>query len=48
VRLIHGLGSGRLKKAILDLLGRHPHVDRFADAPEGEGGGGVTVVTLRI
>ncbi len=48
VRLIHGVGSGRLKKAISDLLARHPHVAEYASAPAAQGGAGVTIVTLRL
>jgi DNA mismatch repair protein MutS2 len=48
VRLVHGVGSGRLKKAIADLLARHPHVERFASAPSDQGGSGVTIVRLRL
>jgi DNA mismatch repair protein MutS2 len=47
VRLVHGTGSGRLRKAIAELLGRHPQVERFGNASETEGGSGVTVVSLR-
>ncbi|MCZ6695191.1 MAG: Smr/MutS family protein [Acidobacteria bacterium] len=47
VRLIHGLGTGRLKKGIISLLTGHPHVASFANAPAEEGGAGVTVVVLR-
>ena len=47
VRLVHGMGSGRLKKAITDLLARHPHVESFTGAPAEQGGAGVTIVTLR-
>ncbi|HKB07425.1 MAG TPA: endonuclease MutS2 [Candidatus Polarisedimenticolia bacterium] len=48
VRLIHGVGTGRLKKAIADHLARHPHVEEFAAAPAEKGGAGVTIVTLRL
>ncbi len=48
VRLIHGLGTGRLKKAIAELLSGHPHVESFASAPPDEGGVGVTLVHLRL
>jgi DNA mismatch repair protein MutS2 len=48
VRIVHGLGSGRLKRAITDHLARHPHVEAFVSAPQEAGGQGVTVVTLRI
>ena len=47
VRLVHGVGSGRLRRAVRDLLSRHPHVGSFAAASEQEGGEGTTVVTLR-
>jgi len=48
VRLIHGVGSGRLKKAITALLAGHPHVEGFASAPPDQGGAGVTIVRLRL
>ncbi len=48
VRIVHGVGSGRLKKAIASLLERHPHVDGFTSAPSDQGGVGVTIVTLRL
>ena len=48
VRIVHGVGSGRLKKAIAGLLARHPHVDGFTSAPSDQGGVGVTIVTLRL
>jgi DNA mismatch repair protein MutS2 len=48
VRLVHGVGSGKLKKAIAGLLARHPHVEGFASAPADQGGAGVTIVTLRL
>ena len=47
VRLVHGVGSGRLRRAVRDLLSRHPHVGSFAAASEQDGGEGTTVVTLR-
>ncbi len=47
VRLIHGVGSGRLKRAVGEMLAGHPHVDTFVRAPSDKGGAGVTIVTLR-
>ncbi len=47
VRIVHGHGMGILKKAISELLSRHPHVARFYPAPQQEGGGGATIVELR-
>ena len=43
VRLIHGIGSGRLRAGIAAVLERHPLVRRFQ---AGDAGGGVTVVEL--
>lgn len=48
VRLVHGQGSGRLRRAIAGFLGNHPHVDTFQSAPDDQGGSGVTVVDLRL
>jgi DNA mismatch repair protein MutS2 len=47
VRLIHGYGTGQLKRAIAAFLQQHPLVARFATAPPEQGGGGVTVVELK-
>jgi DNA mismatch repair protein MutS2 len=47
VRVIHGFGTGALRQAVAELLRKHPHVGRFETAPHSEGGGGVTIVTLR-
>ncbi len=47
VRIIHGHGTGALRRAIADLLKDHPHVARFAAAPQDQGGTGATVVELR-
>ena len=47
VRLIHGYGTGQLKRALADFLQQHPLVSRFDPAPPNEGGGGVTVVELK-
>ncbi len=47
VRIVHGHGMGILKKAIAELLTRHPHVAKFYQAPQQEGGAGATIVELR-
>jgi DNA mismatch repair protein MutS2 len=47
LRLIHGYGTGQLKRALTGLLQQHPLVARFATAPPEQGGGGVTVVELK-
>ena len=47
VRVIHGYGTGQLRRAIADFLQTHPLVANFATAPADQGGGGVTVVELK-
>jgi DNA mismatch repair protein MutS2 len=47
VRLIHGHGTGQLRRALADYLKSHPLVARFETAPPEHGGGGVTVVELK-
>ncbi|HMF58237.1 MAG TPA: Smr/MutS family protein [Pyrinomonadaceae bacterium] len=47
IRIIHGHGTGALRKAIAQLLQNHPHVARFAQAPPDQGGAGATIVELK-
>jgi DNA mismatch repair protein MutS2 len=47
IRIIHGFGTGALRRAVADVLKRHPHVASFAPAPSSQGGGGATLVELR-
>jgi DNA mismatch repair protein MutS2 len=47
VRVIHGHGTGALRRAVAELLRRHPHVASFDLAPENQGGAGATVVELK-
>jgi DNA mismatch repair protein MutS2 len=48
VRLVHGKGTGALRKAVRDLLTGHPLVDSFRDGEPSEGGSGATVAALRV
>ena len=48
VRVVHGSGMGILRKALRQLLQQHPHVASVAEPPQNEGGGGATVVELRV
>jgi DNA mismatch repair protein MutS2 len=47
VRIVHGKGTGALKKAVWEYLTGQPQVSRFSHPAEEEGGTGVTVVELR-
>jgi DNA mismatch repair protein MutS2 len=47
LRIIHGHGTGALRRAIGNLLKDHPHVARFAQAPQDQGGAGATLVELK-
>jgi len=48
VRVVHGSGMGILRKALRQMLQQHPHVASVAEPPQNEGGGGATVVELRV
>lgn len=47
VTVIHGKGTGALRKGIKGFLRKHSHVKTFRDGIHGEGGSGVTVVDLK-
>ena len=47
VRIVHGHGMGILKKTIGELLKASPHVEKFYQAPQHEGGAGATIVELK-
>ncbi|WP_294365420.1 Smr/MutS family protein, partial [uncultured Clostridium sp.] len=47
VTIVHGKGTGVLRKAINDMLKRHPHVKNYRLGEYGEGGDGVTIVVLK-
>jgi DNA mismatch repair protein MutS2 len=48
VRVVHGSGMGILRKALRQYLKKHPHVESVTEPPSNEGGGGATVVELRV
>jgi DNA mismatch repair protein MutS2 len=48
IRVVHGSGMGILRKALRQFLQKHPHVVSIAEPPQNEGGGGATVVELRV
>ncbi|GAC1435480.1 MAG: endonuclease MutS2 [Terriglobales bacterium] len=48
VRIVHGSGMGILRKALRQYLQKHPHVETIKEAEQNEGGGGATVVELKL
>ena len=47
VRIVHGHGTGALRRAIAELLTGHTHVERFKAAPSDQGGTGATIAELK-
>jgi DNA mismatch repair protein MutS2 len=47
VRIVHGFGTGQLRKGLHAFLKTHPIVQKFHPAPENQGGGGATIVELK-
>lgn len=47
VRIIHGKGTGALRKGVQDYLRRNKHVKAFHQAEYGEGDAGVTIAELK-
>lgn len=46
VRIVHGKGTGKLRRAVHDSLARHPLVKSYRLGDYGEGDYGVTIVQL--
>ncbi|MEG3923679.1 endonuclease MutS2 [Microcoleus sp. T3B2] len=44
--IIHGKGTGQLRRGVHEFLANHPQVSRFELASQKEGGGGVTIAYL--
>lgn len=47
VEIVHGRGTGALRRQVHDFLRAFPAVEKFSLAPEDQGGDGMTIVTLR-
>ncbi|KAF6003539.1 hypothetical protein F1559_002037 [Cyanidiococcus yangmingshanensis] len=45
--IIHGHGTGRLRKTVREYLRNHPNVSSFREANPSDGGSGVTVAVLK-
>jgi DNA mismatch repair protein MutS2 len=48
VRLVHGKGSGALRKTVHGVLTGHPLVDSFRAGEPHEGGAGATIAALKV
>jgi DNA mismatch repair protein MutS2 len=47
LRIVHGHGTGALRRAVAEFLKTHPLVERFETAPQNQGGGGATIAYLK-
>jgi DNA mismatch repair protein MutS2 len=47
VRIVHGHGTGQLRKGLHAFLKTHPQVEKYYAAPDNQGGGGATIVELK-
>ncbi len=48
VRIVHGIGSGTLKKAVHEYLETSPYCESFRQAEPHQGGAGATIVQLNL
>ena len=47
LRIVHGYGTGQLRRAVAEFLKHHPLVASFGPAPDHQGAGGATIVELK-
>ena len=48
VRVIHGHGSNALRRGLWRMFASHVHVEKYYQAESQEGGGGATIVELKV
>ena len=47
VTIIHGMGTGAVRKGVHQYLKKHSQVKEYKDAPANQGGSGATIVTFK-
>lgn len=47
VRIVHGIGSGKLRKAVREYLKKDKRIDEFESAPPNQGGEGATLAKIK-
>ncbi len=47
IRIVHGKGTGALRKGVQDFLKTHPHIKSYRNGLYGEGENGVTIAELK-
>ena len=47
LRIVHGYGTGQLRRAVAEFLKAHPLVAHYGPAPDNQGAGGATIVELK-
>ena len=47
LRIVHGYGTGQLRRAVAEFLKHHPLVASYGPAPDNQGAGGATIVELK-
>jgi DNA mismatch repair protein MutS2 len=47
LRIVHGHGTGQLRRTVAEFLKNHPLVERYETAPQNQGGGGATIAYLK-
>ena len=47
VSIIHGFGTGTMRKLVLDKLSTNKHIKEYRYGRDGEGGQGVTIIYFK-